>query len=235
MNKVLAAMNELEGKAKEELSTLLKNAPVWLLNACTVVDMKKGEAFINEKEPVQTVYILIKGNVKACDFRIMDVAYEFCRYNAVEILGGMELFVDCEEYMTTLICETDCQFITLPKDAFAKWMKRDGNALWFQTRKMTTYMLAENRRERAYLFLQGTDRVYLFFEFLYERMEKEVCTTKMTRQQIADETGLSIKTINRALSKMAEEDLIMIKGRQISLNRSQYEELKERTAEKIDM
>lgn len=235
MNKVLVAMNELEGEAREELSRFLKNAPVWLLNACTVTDMKKGEIFIREKEPVKTVYILIKGTVKACDLRIMGVVYEFYRYNAVEILGGMELFIDCEEYMTTLICETDCRFITMQKDTFAKWMKNDGNALWIQTSKMTAYLLAENRRERACLFLQGTDRVYLFFELLYERKGKEVCTARLTRQQIADETGLSIKTINRALSKMTEEELITIKGRQITLNRSQYQELKNRTAEKIDM
>lgn len=235
MNKVLAAMNYLEGKEKEELSRLFKNAPVWLLNACTVVDMKKGEIFTREKEPVQVVHILIKGTVKACDFRVLGVAYEFCRYEAVDILGGMELFVESEGYMTTLITETPCQFIIISKDKFAQWLKSDGNAMWFHTSKMTRYLLAENRRERAYLFLQGIDRVYLFFEFLYERTGKEVCAVKLTRQQISDETGLSIKTINRSLGKMSEEGLITIKGRQIILKRDQYEDMKERTAEKIDM
>ena len=236
MNKVITAMNHLEGKEKEELNKLLRNAPVWLLNACTVLNLKKGEIFVREKEPVQTVYILIKGTVKACDFRMLGVAYEFCRYEAVDILGGMELFVECEQYQTTLITETPCQFITVAKDKFAKWMREDANAQWFHSNKMINYLLAECRRERAYLFLQGTDRVYLFFEFLYERCGcPEICASKITRQQISDETGLSVKTINRALSKMAEEELITIKGRQILLSRGQYEELKERTAEKIDM
>lgn len=235
MNSVLAVMNHLKGKEKDELTQLFKNAPVWLLNACTVTDMKKNEIFIREKEPVQTVYILVKGTVKACDFRVLGVAYEYCRYNGVEVLGGMELFINCEEYMTTLICETDCQFITMDKDTFAKWMRSDGNALWFQTGKMTAYLLEENRRERAYLFLQGIDRVYLFFEFLYERTGEAVCAAKLTRQQISDETGLSIKTINRALRKMSEDGLLVIKGRQIIVNRSQYERMKEETAEKIDM
>lgn len=236
MNKVIAAMNHLEGKERDELNKLLKNAPVWLLNSCTVLNLKKGEIFVREKEPVQMVYILIKGTVKACDFRMLGVAYEFCRYEAVDILGGMELFIECDQYQTTLITETACQFIAVAKDKFAKWMREDANAQWFHGNKMICYLLTECRRERAYLFLQGIDRVYLFFEFLYERYGcPEVCETRITRQQISDETGLSVKTINRALSKMAEEELITIEGRRILLSKEQYEKLKERTAEKIDM
>lgn len=236
MDKILSAIEQMEGRPKEELRELFCNAPVWLLEECRIIELKKGEVLVREKDKVQFVYILIKGIVKACDFRILGIAYEFCHYEAVEILGGMELFVDTTGYMTTLITETPCRFLVIHREKFEEWMRSDCHALWIHTSHMTEYLLRETRKERAYLFLQGIDRVYLFLEHLYEQNAENGCyIVKITRQQISDETGLSIKTINRSLKQMALEGMIGIEGRQLQMTEEQYNRMKEYTAEKIDV
>lgn len=78
MDKILSAIEQMEGRPKEELRELFCNAPVWLLEECRIIELKKGEVLVREKDKVQFVYILIKGIVKACDFRILGIAYEFC-------------------------------------------------------------------------------------------------------------------------------------------------------------
>lgn len=236
MSGILSVLDELTGEPKAFLAELFRNAPVWVLDECKVVDLEEGTIFVREKEEVNNVYILVRGIVKACDFRILGIEYEFCHYEAIEILGGMELFVDSPGYMTTLITDTDCQFIVISKEKFAEWLKNDCNALWMHTRTMTTYLLNETRKERAYLFLQGIDRVYLFFENLYRKNAVNgKLSIRLVRQQISDETGLSVKTINRSLKQMSEEGMLTIKGRLISVTQEQYEMMREQTEEKIDL
>lgn len=236
MNKVLDVLNQLEGHQKLVLAELFRNAPVWLLESCKVVELEKNEVFVREKDAVSKVYILTKGMVKASDFRIFGIVYDFCQYEAIEILGGMEIFLDCDTYRTTLITKTPCQFIVLDKDVFKKWMLQDSNALWMHSSTVIRYLLDETRKERAFLFLQGIDRVYLLFEHLYEQNVVDGrCTIKLTRQQISDETGLSIKTINRALKQMMEDELVQVQGSRLSITESQYKEMKALSAEKIDI
>lgn len=236
MSKILSVIDELSGEPKAFLTELFRNAPVWILDECKILELEKDTIFVREKEEVKNVYILTKGIVKACDFRILGIEYEFCHYEAIEILGGMEMFVESDGYMTTLITDTPCQFIVMSKDKFQEWLKNDCNALWMHTKTMTTYLLGETRKERAYLFLQGIDRVYLFFENLYEKNAiNGKMSIRLIRQQISDETGLSVKTINRSLKQMSEEGMLNIKGRMITVTEEQYQNMKLQTEEKIDL
>ncbi len=236
MNKIISVINQLEGEQKQRLAELFKNAPVWLVEACNILELKQDEIFCREKEKASKVYILTKGKAKASDFRIFGIVYDFCRYEAVEILGGMEVFVDSETYRTTLITATPCQFIVMDREIFKKWMTSDNNALWFHTKTMTRYLLEETRKERAFLFLQGTDRVYILLEHLYELNEVDGrCQIRLTRQQISDETGLSIKTINRSLKQMIEDELVSVQGSRLTICRDQYQRMKDLSSEKIDI
>ncbi|MSS64038.1 Crp/Fnr family transcriptional regulator [Velocimicrobium porci] len=235
MNKILSVLEQVEGEQKQFLADFFRNAPVWLLEACNVIELDKGEIFIREKDEVQFIYILTKGRVKASDFRILGIVYDFCRYEAIEFFGGMEVFIDCNEYMTTLSTITPCQFIVMHKEKFQEWMRSDANALWIHTKNMTKYLLGETRKERAYLFLQGIDRVYILFEHLYEQYAVDGrCAVRATRQQLSDETGLSVKTINRSLKQMMENELVAVRGSNITIKEAQYRRMKELTAEKID-
>lgn len=53
------------------------------------------------------------------------------------------------------------------------------------------------------------------------------------RQNLADETGLCLKSISRAIKKFQAEQLIVKKGNQIYIDREQYERLKQTVDEKI--
>lgn len=51
---------------------------------------------------------------------------------------------------------------------------------------------------------------------------------------MANETGLSLKSISRAIKKFTEEGLVTKNGNQILINQDQYKKLKEIINEKID-
>lgn len=235
MNEVVELIDELHTKERDYLNNYLANAPKWLLEAFQIVRIKKGNAFIHENAYVDTVYILVEGVVKATDYRVQEIAYDYARFYPVEVFGAMEFLMGYEEYKTTLITETDCRFLRVSKDQFAKWMLTDIHAVLEQVKAMSVYLLEQVRKERLFLFLQGADRLFLLFMQIYQKSARhKVCRIRLTRKDLSNSTGLCIKTINRCVKKMEEDGYISREGRTIVIDRDQYQRIKAVVSEKID-
>lgn len=235
MNEVVELIEGLHSKEREYLNNYLANAPKWLLETFQIVRMKKGTAFIHENTYVDTVYILVEGVVKATDYRVQEVTYDYARFYPIEVFGAMEFLMDYDEYKTTLITETDCRFLRVSKDQFAKWMLTDIHAVLEQVKAMSLYLLEQVRKERLFLFLQGADRLFLLFMEIYQKsVRHDICRIKLTRKDLSNSTGLCIKTINRCVKKMEEDGYIAREGRTIVIDREQYRKIKAVVAEKID-
>lgn len=235
MNEVVELIDELHTKERDYLNNYLANAPKWLLEAFQIVRIKKGNAFIHENAYVDTVYILVEGVVKATDYRVQEIAYDYARFYPVEVFGAMEFLMGYEEYKTTLITETDCRFLRVSKDQFAKWMLTDIHAVLEQVKAMSVYLLEQVRKERLFLFLQGADRLFLLFMQIYQKSARhKVCRIRLTRKDLSNSTGLCIKTINRCVKKMEEDGYISREGRTIVIDWDQYQIIKAVVSEKID-
>lgn len=235
MNEVVELINELHSKEREYLNNYLANAPKWLLESFQIVRLKKGTSFIHENAYVDTIYILVEGVVKATDYRVQEIAYDYARFYPIEVFGAMEFLMAYDWYKTTLITETDCCFLRVSKDQFAKWMVTDIHAVLEQVKAMSVYLLEQVRKERLFLFLQGTDRLYLLFMQIYQKSARhKICKIKLTRKDLSNSTGLCVKTINRCVKKMEEDGYISREGRTIVIDRGQYERIKAVVSEKID-
>lgn len=167
MNDVVSLINELRSEEREYLNNYLANAPKWLLEAFQIVRLKKGTTFIHENAHVDTVYILVEGIVKATDYRIQEVAYDYTRFYPIEVFGAMEFLMGYDLYKTTLMTETDCRFLCVSKDQFSRWMLTDIHAVLEQVKAMSVYLVEQVRKERLFLFLQGIDRLFLLFMQIY--------------------------------------------------------------------
>ena len=223
MNDVVSLINELRSEEREYLNNYLANAPKWLLEAFQIVRLKKGTTFIHENAHVDTVYILVEGIVKATDYRIQEVAYDYTRFYPIEVFGAMEFLMGYDLYKTTLMTETDCRFLCVSKDQFSRWMLTDIHAV------------LEQGKERLFLVLQGIDRLFLLFMQIYrDSARRGVCRIHLTRKDLSNSTGLCVKTVNRCVSQMEEEGYISREGRGILISEEQYQRIKSAMADKID-
>ena len=73
----------------------------------------------------------------------------------------------------------------------------------------------------------------LFSEWFEKYNKNDILCIGESRQNMADETGLCLKSISRAIKKFQAEQLIVKKGNQIYIDREQYERLKQTVDEKI--
>jgi len=235
MNEIVTLIEKLGTKERDYLNKYLANAPKWLLESFQIVKMKKDTTFIHENAYVDTIYILVEGVVKATDYRVEEIAYDYARFYPVEVFGAMEFLMNNDYYRTTLVAETPCTFLRVSKEQFAKWMVTDIHAVLEQAKAMSTYLIEQVRKERLFLFLSGGDRLFLTFMEIYPKQaQAHVCRINLTRKDLSNSTGLSVKTVNRCIKKMEEDGYIDREGRTIVINEKQYKRIKKVVSEKID-
>ena len=150
-------------------------------------------------------------------------------------LGGMEVIMEIENYRTTIQAETDCILVKLSRAKYQRWLYSDPETFRLEAKITCFSLLEEERRNRLYLFLQGADRLALLYVELYEKYNKNgILYLKESRTSMADETGLCLKSVSRAIRKFSESGLVTKSGNQILISKEQYEGLKKIVNEKID-
>lgn len=232
LEEVLPFLRKIDKERKEQFQVYFENAPLWLIESFVIEEIKKGTSFVHEGDPVNTVYFIGNGIIKATDYRIYGISFDFMLFSKVYAYGGMEIIMDIENYRTSLQTVTDCTVLKIPKAQFSRWMKTDIRALRHESKLMGEYLLEQSRNVRAFLFLEGTDRLTMLLVNRYERYaDKGILKLSSDRQELSDFTGLSVKTITRAVTKLKEGNLITKANGKIFINREQYMLLKENLAQ----
>lgn len=221
-------METLVPEHREYMQKLMEKAPDWLFDELTIKKVKKGTIFIEEQTPIDWVYIFYKGKVQASEHRIPGTKYNYMRFHPVEAFGAMEILLDLKQYRATLETQTDCAFLQIRKERFELWLRVDINAMLIEARSMGLSLLEQARRERLWIFLQGRDRLFMLFTEIYEETHNrgDLCKIRWTRQQLADNVGISIRTVNRAIKAMDEEGYITNRRNAILVDRPQYLKMK---------
>jgi CRP/FNR family cyclic AMP-dependent transcriptional regulator len=221
-------IDQLPEVTKEYLREYFSSAPTWVLENIQIGKLKSDTIFIREETKVEAIYILLEGIVKAIDYRFLGNSYDYMWFYPVISFGSMEVLLDLDQFQTTLSTMTTCTILMIPKSIFEKWVKNDIRVLSQEVKAMGTFLLKEVKRERVFLFMQGRERVVYMLTQIYEQtLENNICIINLTHQDLADSTGLSLKTINRSLKELEVEALINRSGNKIIIHPEQFEKLKE--------
>lgn len=228
LEKILPFLNEIEKDRREQFEQYFRTAPIWLMDTFTMEELEEGTVFVQEGEPADMIFFIVKGLIKATDYRIYGINYDFMMFDKVYAFGGMEVIINLDKYQTTLQTATKCTVLKLPREGFQKWLESDITALRQESRLMGEYLLEQARESRMLLFLQGADRVaFLLMKRYRKYAHNGVLRMKGDRQELSDFTGLCIKTISRSIKKFKENNMISTQGSYILINYEQYHRMEE--------
>ena len=231
----VSVYGRLDDKKYREVETYFYDAPKWLIDSFKIIKLEKEFTFIREGEPVTSIYLIIKGVVRAADYRIYGIVYDFMRVNDLEAMGGMELILDLPTYQATIETVTPCIAIKIPKDIYEKWLNSDMKAMKREAKTVGRYLIETDRKSRAYLFLQGADRLALYLSDQYKKSAKDGrLLVTSTRSEMSEMTGLCVRTINRSVKKFYENGWITKEGNRFSIDEKQYHQLNESIAGLIE-
>lgn len=220
-------LNGLPEEKKTQLFNHFRSAPDWLLEHISIRKLPADSIFIREGQPAKDIFFVASGTVKAIEYRVLGVQYDFIQFTKVYALGGMEVLMDLDRYRTTLKTMEACIAIQIPREHFRKWMNSDIDALKYEAKLMGEYLLEQGRLAREYMFLPGPERLAKLLVRKYEEQaENGVLVVSSNRQMLSNETGFGIKTVNRAVKSLSDGGYITKNERTILVNQEQYFSLK---------
>lgn len=227
MSEAEDVISKLSAKQQTYLNSYFTYAPESLKSSMQVVRMPAGTTFIQEGAPVDKVFVLLKGSVSAVDYRVRETVYGFCHFEPIEIFGTMEILGQMSHYKTTLATTQDSLLLKIPGDICRKWILNDVSALRMETERIIGYLLEQSRKERLYVMLPGNERVYLILTNLYETYGKhDTYSVYLSRKDFSEVTGVSERTITRALKDLEEQGLISRNGWDIVMTWEQYQKIR---------
>lgn len=225
-DRVLDLIAALDEERRNYLNKYLENAPISILEQIEIMDMKGGTVFIYEGEKIEKIYILVDGGVKATDQYRDGVSFEYMWFKPIKVFGTMEILLDMDTYRTSLTTVTESRFLVIPRRAFEKWINHDEKALRLEAKTMGTYLLTQAKMARAFLFFEGKQRVMVFIIATLD-MNGESDSIRLSRQSIADSTGLSTRTVDRAIRELTDEGYLKCRGGRLYISQEQRERLKQ--------
>ncbi len=228
MDRVLDLIAALDDERRNYLNKYLENAPISILEQIEIMDMKEGTVFIYEGEQIEKIYILVDGGVKATDQYRDGVSFEYMWFKPIKVFGTMEILLDMDTYRTSLTTVTVSRFLVIPRRAFEKWINHDEKALRIEAKTMGTYLLTQAKMARAFLFFEGKQRVMVFIMATLD-MNGGGDSIRLSRQSIADSTGLSTRTVDRAMKELMDEGYLRCRGGRLYISQEQRERLKQDT------
>lgn len=232
----LPFLESIDKERQEQFIDYFRTAPLWLMDAFQVEEVDKDVILVNEGDPADMIFFVGQGIIEGIDFRAYGTPYDYMQFHKVYAMGGMEFIMNLKTYKTTLRTVTKCIIVKLPRATFEKWLYSDIEAMKKEASLVCEYLLEEVRNNRLFLFLQGSDRLAMLLVNRYEQHNKNgILTINTTRQNLADETGLCLKSISRGVKKFAESGIITKENKRITINREQYEQLRDIVSEKIDL
>ncbi|WP_312641472.1 Crp/Fnr family transcriptional regulator [Hydrogenoanaerobacterium sp.] len=235
MGKLREAAAELHGAQKEGLFELIKNMPEPIEEKVRIIKKSAGDILVRMQDTAKNVYILLEGDIKAMNQQVSGAVYVFATFSAPSLFGEFEAFSQCSYYRGTLTCVTKCTLAVMPTEAYLNWMRKDHEALFQRTQQITKQLVDQAGSERNFLFFTGKDRLVAFLISCYQKTQVNgMCHIKVTRQQIADETGFCVKTVQRGLNQLKRKGMLTFDRREIVINQEQYRQLDELASEKIN-
>ncbi len=179
---------------------------------------KKGETIFNEGELPVNYYQVLQGEVKMCNFN--DDGREFVQgfFHDKQSFGEPPLFLE-RAYPANAIAVTDCELLVLPKPKFMDLIKENASISLeiienlAQRLHYKSVMAAEiSSQEPEHRLLKLIDYSITFFKI---EKGKDGYKIDLTRQQMADLTGLRVETVIRAIKTLERKNEIKIINRKV--------------------
>ena len=151
--------------------------------------------------------------------------YSFASINPIAYIGVMEIMANKQNYSSTLQTSTECIILEIPKWDFIEWITSDQELTLEVLHFVSKSMYEQSLKTGEGLAYPAICILITYLMNVFENEDKDIAILEKTREEIGSILGFSIRTINRNLKILKEENLISVNRKSISITREQFNRL----------
>ncbi len=220
------------------INQLFSNAPKRVINNCSVKNYFKDKVFMYENEDLKNIYLLCEGTINFTvqleNGKTLEVGRIYVNDNChtinnknFHIIGFLEVLSEEKYIATTVTALTDCKCIRMSVDIFKYWLESDIK-LSLLLNKVIAQDFIEIMSNYTQLLLGNSynSLIHGILEWSKNSYEENKFVIIKERQQMADELGISLRSVFRNLKILKDDGLIETSGSKIIVTEEQLKRLK---------
>ncbi|WP_332445913.1 Crp/Fnr family transcriptional regulator [Sphaerochaeta sp.] len=213
-----------------DIQTCIEQSP-WLKQYCQampkrflakmeICQIEENKRLITKGENNPYVYLMYNGSLRIINEFDNNRIFAYAAKEAPGFSGLLELLSGQEKATSTVMTICPSSFIRMHKTAFAQWMEEDVHAFRLVVKAFANQLYPA-------FFSMGSAHVYPKYIILLQYLAKtyapqlKKCShvvVKDTREELAEELGLSLRTIYRLCSQLVEDGMGVIVKKKIHLD-----------------
>jgi len=210
---------------KTEIERMMTRFPSSLITRKTIT-LNRGEIVFNKGDITTHIYLLMTGQVTVQNVHADGNIFHISSITSGAFLGDLEAISGNLINATTVVAQTDCTMLKFPANDFLKALTLDNEFLLLVSRLLAQKMYHECFHLGDTLYKKGADKLLLYIiKTCKEEQAKFPLIIRKTRQSISSEVGVSVKTINRAIKSLCEQQLIKVINGKINISTQDYQSL----------
>ena len=217
-----------------KLEYMLDHIPENIRQHTTKRTFQPGDVVVRKGEKADHVYLLTAGKLRVSNEFESGQRYTFASLEVPDLMGDLEVLAGQEHFAATNEAITECQMLSMSAETFMQWMRTDNDFAVAVAQLLASKMYPTSNEAGRVKFQPSQER---FEEYLAKRLgdiETDLFILHTSRQQIADDIGTSVKTVNRGVAKLKEAGLIGLLHGKISINKEQQKALHKTFHDLID-
>lgn len=208
-------------KSKEFISKI----PNTIKDKYKIRTFEKSKIITLKGNDIEKIYISLVGNMQVKNEFENGFIYNFAQVESIAYIGVMEIMADEKKYSSTLQTSTECTMIEMKVDDFVSWIKQDQNLALDVLKFVSSSMYKQSLNNGEVLAYPAIYSLINYLIDTYENENEETVYIKKSREEIGSILGFSIRTINRNLKILKEENLVCVDRKYISISSEQFEKL----------
>jgi CRP-like cAMP-binding protein len=182
------------------------------------ISLKKGEAIFNEGDMAKFFYQIKIGEIKMNNYN--DEGKEFIQsiFTTGDTFGEPPLFLG-KRYPANAIAIVDTILYAIKKNLFLKLLETNPEVNLQIINNLSNRIYYKSVMSSEMASQEPEHRILKLIDYLKETISKtkvhEKYKVDLTRQQIADLTGLRVETVIRSIKSLEKKGFLMIEKRKV--------------------
>ena len=192
---------------------------------CKIRIIEKGKIVVLTGNDIENIYVSCQGKMQVRNEFENGFVYSFASINPIAYIGVMEIMANKQNYSSTLQTSTECIILEIPKWDFIEWITSDQELTLEVLHFVSKSMYEQSLKTGEGLAYPAICILITYLMNVFENEDKDIAILEKTREEIGSILGFSIRTINRNLKILKEENLISVNRKSISITREQFNRL----------
>jgi len=208
-----------------KLEEYIRYMPERLKHRYTIRVYPPGQIIHQKDSKLEYFGLIVKGENRVINEFQNGNVYMIEKNESIDFVGEVTILAGMEKTSVTIETLTETTVIYFQRKDFEEWIEEDNHFLRLVAGKVAykLYRSSYNRGARLFYPPQFILLDYVIKYAAAERIEKTgQVVVKKTRQELYEECGITVKTLNRTIKRLEEDGVVtMCKGK-MTMTLEQY-------------